>query len=217
MANKEEKEEKKEEKKNGEEQKPKKSKKLLIIIILVLVIVAGGVTAFLVLGGKGNKAADEKPIVEEQVKNEILELDSFVVNLAKANNFLRTTLQVEYNPNPSAKSKEDAESLDDEEESGDEEDNGNEENVEEEGNNSEEEDEESIKLPQISVSEAFTKRDAMVRDAIISVLSSKAPDDILTQEGKIALKGELVSAINEALGLGTEPVVSVYFKEFIMQ
>ena len=61
------------------------------------------------------------------------------------------------------------------------------------------------------------KRDAMIRDAIISTLSYKTPNELLTQEGKEALKEELVDAINEALGLEESVVVSVYFKDFIMQ
>ena len=57
----------------------------------------------------------------------------------------------------------------------------------------------------------------MIRDAIISTLSYKTPNELLTQEGKEALKEELVDAINEALGLEESVVVSVYFKDFIMQ
>ena len=68
-----------------------------------------------------------------------------------------------------------------------------------------------------SLPKLFEKRDAMIRDAIISTLSYKTPNELLTQEGKEALKEELVDAINEALGLEESVVVSVYFKDFIMQ
>ena len=68
-----------------------------------------------------------------------------------------------------------------------------------------------------SLPKLFEKRDAMIRDAIISTLSYKTPNELLTQEGKEALKEELVDAINEALDLEESVVVSVYFKDFIMQ
>ena len=119
----------------------------------------------------------------------IYEFDTFVVNLAKASNFLRTTILVEYDPSVLS--------------------GGDEEDKEEKGGEGE------VDLK--SLPKLFEKRDAMIRDAIISTLSYKTPNELLTQEGKEALKEELVDAINEALGLEESVVVSVYFKDFIMQ
>jgi flagellar FliL protein len=54
-----------------------------------------------------------------------------------------------------------------------------------------------------------------VRDAIIRILSSKAAADILSVEGKEALREDLIEAINQSLG--SEDVVDAYFTEFIIQ
>ena len=67
------------------------------------------------------------------------------------------------------------------------------------------------------IEKLLEKRNAMIRDAIISVLSYKTPEEVLPQEGKEQLKEELIDAINNALGLDDAVVVSVYFKDFIMQ
>ena len=61
------------------------------------------------------------------------------------------------------------------------------------------------------------EKEALVRDAVIQVLSSKRADDLLTNTGKTALKEELVEAINTALDFPDPPVVGVYFTEFIIQ
>ncbi len=184
--------------------KEKKSKKGLIIIIVVLFLaIAGGVTFFILSGNKKSDSKNEQEEKIEKVKNELLEFEPFVVNLAQANNFLRTTLLIEYNPKP----------LDNAEEENE----GTEEGTE--GTEVEEESEEETSTEQniVSISEVFKTRDPMIRDAIIGVLSSKTPEDILTSEGKATLKTELISAINVALGLEVSPVVSIYFKDFIMQ
>lgn len=181
--------------------KEKKSKKGLIIIIVVLFLaIAGGVTFFILSGNKKSDSKNEQEEKIEKVKNELLEFEPFVVNLAQANNFLRTTLLIEYNPKPLDNAEEENEGT-------------------EEGTEVEEESEEETSTEQniVSISEVFKTRDPMIRDAIIGVLSSKTPEDILTSEGKATLKTELISAINGALGLEVSPVVSIYFKDFIMQ
>jgi flagellar basal body-associated protein FliL len=62
---------------------------------------------------------------------------------------------------------------------------------------------------------ATTAPVALVRDTILSVLSTAHPDDILTGPGKQALKAELLRALRErAPGLGVE---EVYFTEFLIQ
>ena len=179
-------------KENESNPKKKKSPIVLILIIVVLLAVIGGAVAFFVLGKKDDAGAKKEAsteVSEENAKLEVYEFDTFVVNLAKASNFLRTTILVEYDPSVLS--------------------GGDEEDKEEKGGEGEVD---SKSLPKL-----FEKRDAMIRDAIISTLSYKTPNELLTQEGKEALKEELVNAINEALGLEESVVVSVYFKDFIMQ
>ena len=172
--------------KGNENQGKKKSPLVLIIVVVVLLAVIGGAVAFFVLGKKDDAAAKNETkteVEDESAKYEVYELDTFIVNLAKASNFLRTTIQIEYDPS-----------------------------VLESGEGEGAEGGAAKMLPKL-----FEKRDAMIRDAIISTLSYKTPAELLTQEGKETLKEELVDAINDALGLDESVVVSVYFKDFIMQ
>ncbi len=57
--------------------------------------------------------------------------------------------------------------------------------------------------------------DAMIRDAIIGLLSSKDSTDINSYEGKNALKKELIATINKTLKKNL--VKDIYFTEFIIQ
>ncbi|WP_035587960.1 flagellar basal body-associated FliL family protein [Hippea jasoniae] len=58
-------------------------------------------------------------------------------------------------------------------------------------------------------------QDAVIKDTIITVLSSKTSDDLLSISGKEELKNELMTAINRALH---RPVVrKIYFLTFIIQ
>ncbi len=58
-------------------------------------------------------------------------------------------------------------------------------------------------------------QDAIIRDTIISVLSSKTSDDLLSVSGKEELKNELITAINQALHKNL--VRKIYFLDFIIQ
>jgi flagellar FliL protein len=60
-------------------------------------------------------------------------------------------------------------------------------------------------------------REPMIRDATIKTLSAKSAREVLTTEGKITLKDELIEAINEAIGYDDYIVTNVYFTEFIVQ
>lgn len=57
--------------------------------------------------------------------------------------------------------------------------------------------------------------EAKVRDAIISVLTKRHFQDLLSEQGKLDLKAELKSALNERLD--EAEVVNVYFTSFAMQ
>ncbi|MGI6679925.1 MAG: flagellar basal body-associated FliL family protein [Bdellovibrionota bacterium] len=193
MADKEKKDSKEE---NNENVKQKKSPVLLIVIILVALIIIGGVVAFFVFGKKDDANANkevETEMAEEQSRYEVQELDTFVVNLAKPTTYLRTTILVEYDPSLI----------------------GGESGTQAEKESKKEEGEEEVSaktLPKI-----FEKREAMIRDAVINTLSYKTPEELLTQDGKEALREELIDAINDALAIEDSVVVAVYFKEFIMQ
>ncbi len=63
--------------------------------------------------------------------------------------------------------------------------------------------------------EVVNQHMAMIRDVIITVLSSKSSDAVSGPEGKFQLKDELLFRVNQALG--GEAVKNIYFTEFVMQ
>jgi flagellar FliL protein len=58
-------------------------------------------------------------------------------------------------------------------------------------------------------------RRPVIDDIVMSTLSSKTLSEIVTIEGKQALKEELIEKINDALGY--HGVVNVYFTDFVVQ
>jgi flagellar protein FliL len=66
-----------------------------------------------------------------------------------------------------------------------------------------------------STSSALDSRRPIIDDAVMTALSSKRFNDIATIKGKQALKEELITAINKALGV--PGVLNVYFTEFVVQ
>jgi flagellar FliL protein len=59
------------------------------------------------------------------------------------------------------------------------------------------------------------KRLPQVRDSILMILPSKRFEDISSVEGKIALRDEILSTLNEYLTQGK--ITNIYFKEFVVQ
>lgn len=59
------------------------------------------------------------------------------------------------------------------------------------------------------------KKKPMIRDIIISILSSKTVEEISTVKGKEKLKQEILSAINKRLDDGE--IRHVYFTQFVIQ
>lgn len=59
------------------------------------------------------------------------------------------------------------------------------------------------------------KYKTQLRDTIILLLSSQGFQDISTVEGKLGLKQEVLSRVNQILGPGT--VSRIYFTEFVVQ
>jgi flagellar FliL protein len=58
-------------------------------------------------------------------------------------------------------------------------------------------------------------RRPVIDDITMTLLSSKSFNDIATVDGKQALKKELITAINDALGY--QGVINIYFTAFIVQ
>lgn len=59
------------------------------------------------------------------------------------------------------------------------------------------------------------KRMAPVRDAVLGILPTKKAQDIISAEGKKALKEELLEAINKVMTKGK--VTNIYYTEFVIQ
>jgi len=182
-------EDKKEEKAEGAEAPPKKSKKKLIIIVAAVLVIVGGGAAFALLGGS-KKPAEGEEQAKEEPKKELGEipLDTIIVNLSENSSFLKVKMTLEYDPEIIARAEK-----------------------AEKGGGGAGEGKEGGMPPLLA------SKEAKMRDAIINVLSSKTPAEVLTNEGKENLKQELVEAINQALGFEEGPIVGVYFNEFLVQ
>lgn len=187
-----------EEKKDGEEGKteeaPKKSKKKLFIIIGVVVLLLGaGIPVFLL----GGKPAEEQAAVEEHAEEEehteTVELDHFIVNLGENASFLKVKMMLEVSGKALHKVEEAAAGG-------------------EGGGGGHGGGASKSSLPGI-----LGQREAMVRDTIIRILSSKRAEEVLSVDGKDQLKEELVDALNEAVNAEEPVVLAVYFADFIIQ
>jgi len=69
-----------------------------------------------------------------------------------------------------------------------------------------------LRFSKDSKAEEFKNRKPQIRDSIISILNSKRPEDVLSEEGKLFLKEEIKSSINSFLVEGS--VVDVYYVGF---
>jgi flagellar protein FliL len=188
-----------EEKKEGAEAaeaKPKSKKKLFIIIGVVVLLLGAGVPV-LFLGG-GEEANKEGHEVEEETPKhyQTMALETFIVNLSANSSFLKVGMILEYDP----------EILDKASLGGHGGGEGHGGGASGGGGG-----EEASGHPLI------TARQPMIKDAILRILSSKKAEDVLTVDGKEKLKEELIEGINEAIGLEEEPIVNIYFTEFMVQ
>lgn len=66
-----------------------------------------------------------------------------------------------------------------------------------------------------AVVDELSKKEPQVRDAIISLLSSKTMSEIRGPEAMVFLKEDVVSRVNTLLVKGR--ILSVYFEEFVVQ
>ncbi len=65
------------------------------------------------------------------------------------------------------------------------------------------------------VNEKVQKRLPQIRDTILMILPTKTMKEVTGAEGKIALRAELIEALNEQLG--TDAISNIYFSEFVVQ
>lgn len=181
------------EEKTEEEAPKKKSKMMLIIIIVVVLLLGGGGAAFFLMGSGDDEGGEDAEEVE--IQYETVELKPFVVNLANNEGYLKVTLLLEYDPTlikPSGGQGFGGGGA--------------------VGGGGSPHSPLSGDLPGV-----LNDREAMIRDAVLVILSSKSRENLLTPEGKETLKEELVEAINDATGLDEPPVVAIYFIEFVIQ
>jgi len=63
--------------------------------------------------------------------------------------------------------------------------------------------------------EEITRKTSQLRDAILMILPTKKFSEIVSTEGKTALRDELIGALNSLLS--TAKISRIYFKEFVIQ
>ena len=190
-----------EEKKEGGEEaaaKPKSKKKLFIIVGVVVLLLGAGIPVMF-LGGGSEEKKDEHAAEEEVVKHyATIALDTFIVNLSANSAFLKVGMILEYDPEIFDKAAAHGEGGGSGHGGG--------------ASGGEGGEGEGAAMPH-----AMAERQPMIKDAILRILSSKKAEDVLTVDGKEKLKEELIEGINEAIGLEEEPIVNIYFTEFMVQ
>lgn len=179
---------------------PKKGKKKLILIVvgLLVVVLAAGVPMVLLKGGGDKEAENVEEHKEEPPKLKLAELGVFIVNLSETSSFLKVNIKIEYDAGLLERL-----SAEGGEGGGEGHGGGYSGGGEEAGGGG---------LPP-----KLKDREPVIRDAIIRVLSSRKTEDVLSVDGKDALKEEIIEALNDATGLEQPIITNVYFSEFIVQ
>ncbi len=72
-----------------------------------------------------------------------------------------------------------------------------------------------LEMNNSTLAEEIQNKMPQIKDSVITVLSSKTTDDLLTIEGKFLLKEQLLTRVNSLLRTGV--VKNVYFVEFVIQ
>ncbi len=176
---------------------PKKSKKKLFIIVGALVVLGAGAGVPLFLMGGETPEGEEHAHEQHEVTHlEVVPMEVFVVNLSQHTAFIKTKLLLEYDHDIVHK---------------------HEEALAKAGHGLPAEGGGGHGGGAEGLSGYLKHREPMLRDAIIRVLSSKRPEEVLTVDGKERLKEELLETINEAIALDESPVQNIYFAEFIIQ
>ena len=66
-----------------------------------------------------------------------------------------------------------------------------------------------------TLAERVKTRNGAIRDAVIMIVTSKTAQDIMSAEGRLQLKDELLERINSVLG--NKAVKGIYFTDFVVQ
>ena len=72
-----------------------------------------------------------------------------------------------------------------------------------------------LELETKEAAQVVDKRLPKIRDAILTILPTKKYEDIGTVEGKIALRNEMLTKLNELME--PEKIKNIYFTEFVVQ
>lgn len=72
-----------------------------------------------------------------------------------------------------------------------------------------------LEMARPDMTNEVTNRMPQIKDAIITVLSSKSAEELLTIEGKFRLKEQVLTRVNNLLTAGV--VKNVFFAEFVIQ
>jgi len=208
----------------------KKKSKLPLIIVLVVLLLGGGAGAYFFLLSGGEKKEGEEEVVEKHYEFAGVALEPFYVNLNEQTSFLKIVLHLEYNKTLLEEielaHKEGKEHVGHGGGHGDSADGGHSEEDDEAGDHGSGHGDEAEEEggggsgggeAVAAVPHTITAKMPAIRDAIISVLSSKKAQDVLTLDGKDLLKEEILEGANEALGLDEEIFVRVDFVEFLVQ
>jgi flagellar FliL protein len=73
-----------------------------------------------------------------------------------------------------------------------------------------------IEIADAALQPAVETRIPQLRDAVITLVSSKSADSVSTPDGKFQLKDDLLLRANQAMGEGVT-FKNLYFTEFVMQ
>ena len=187
----------------GAPQKNKKKIILFSVLGLVGLIGGAGVPMILMSGAPveehGEDAHHEEEHHEEVARIESAEIGLFTVNLSDARSFVKARIMIEYDANLLDKQTMIVEGAEGGEAHGGGASGG------------------SAEPAGGGMHPHITKNMNKFRDVIINILSSKRAPELLTAEGKLRLKEEIVDGLNQALALEQPPVVGVLFTEFIIQ
>jgi flagellar FliL protein len=72
-----------------------------------------------------------------------------------------------------------------------------------------------LELSDVTQQQAVTDKMPNIRDAVITLLSSKSAESVAGPEGKLQLKDELLLRLNQSVG--KDLFRNLYFTEFVMQ
>lgn len=73
----------------------------------------------------------------------------------------------------------------------------------------------SLEVPDKKAEEELKKKEAVIKDTIISTLSGKTVEEVIVPEAKEKIKQELLGKINQALG--EEIITNIYITQYIVE